>query len=136
GDTGLPHPVKRGRIIAMRAMCQSVPPPPPNVPPPPNPVKTTTNRQRYEATHDKVSPCSNCHSVMDPPGFAFENYDAVGAYTTMDTVAPTYPVDASGSIALSRASDAPVIKFHDGIDLMNQIGGREEILRCAMSNWF
>ena len=40
--------------------------------------------------------CNSCHSVIDPPGFALENYDAVGRWRTDDDGAA---IDASGSLA-------------------------------------
>jgi len=46
------------------------------------------------AEHRKNPACASCHRVMDPPGFALENYDAVGRWRTQDAGAS---IDASGS---------------------------------------
>ena len=52
-----------------------------------------TTRQRF-AEHDK-NPCATaCHTLMDPFGFAFEHYDGIGKYRTMDN---GKAVDATGS---------------------------------------
>ena len=53
-----------------------------------------TLRQRLEA-HRANPACSVCHNLMDPIGFGLENYDAVGAYRTMDSGAP---VDSTGML--------------------------------------
>ena len=43
-------------------------------------------------------PCASaCHAVLDPLGFAFENYDAIGRYRTTDN---KLPVDAHGSVVI------------------------------------
>jgi len=41
--------------------------------------------------------CNACHGVMDPLGFALENFDAIGAWRTKDRDAGT-PIDASGKL--------------------------------------
>jgi len=43
--------------------------------------------------HRKNEPCMTCHKIMDPIGFALENFDAIGAWRTEDA---GNPIDASG----------------------------------------
>jgi hypothetical protein len=45
--------------------------------------KPTTVRERVEV-HRRNPPCSGCHAVMDPLGFALENFDTVGQFRTVD----------------------------------------------------
>ena len=49
--------------------------------------------------HRKNEPCATCHKIMDPIGFALENFDAVGAWRTTDagnrSMPPAYLVDGS-----------------------------------------
>jgi hypothetical protein len=45
--------------------------------------KPTTVRERTEV-HRRNPPCAGCHSVMDPLGFALENFDTVGQFRTID----------------------------------------------------
>jgi hypothetical protein len=53
-----------------------------------------TVRERM-VEHRSNPACSGCHSVMDPVGFAMENFDAIGHWRTRDNGAP---IDASGAL--------------------------------------
>jgi hypothetical protein len=90
-------PTYRGKFIREMLMCQSVPPPPMNVPPLPETAPGAapqTMRQKLEV-HRAVQPCKSCHTLMDPIGLAYENFDAIGAYRTMDA---GQLIDASGDL--------------------------------------
>jgi hypothetical protein len=56
-------------------------------------------RQQLEQ-HRKNAVCASCHARMDPLGFGFENFDAVGAARTMDG---KFPIDASGVLPGGKA---------------------------------
>lgn len=89
-------PVKRGRWILEQILGDPPPPPPPNVPELVEGEKALTGslRQRMEQHRVKAS-CANCHARMDPIGFVFENYDAVGAFRTKDG---EFPVETAGEL--------------------------------------
>lgn len=79
-------PVKRGKWILEQILGDPPPPPPPNVPELVEGDKaqlTGSLRQRLEQHRAKAA-CAQCHARMDPIGFAFENYDAVGAWRDKD----------------------------------------------------
>ena len=61
-------------------------------------------REQME-THRKNPPCSGCHKLMDPIGFALENFDAVGAWRSRDAGAA---IDASGQLTDGTAVDGVV----------------------------
>lgn len=89
-------PVIRGKWILEQILGTPPPPPPPNVPPleakhidPNLPIK-----KRLEIHRDSPD-CAGCHAKIDPIGFTLENFDAVGAFRTMD--GPN-PVDAAGEL--------------------------------------
>ena len=66
----------------------------------------TTVRERLEM--HRVNPsCNSCHGVMDPLGFALENFDAVGRWRDVDRQART-PIDSSGTMADGTQLDGPV----------------------------
>jgi hypothetical protein len=89
-------PTYRGKFIQEMLRCQTIPPPPMNVPPLPDDADaaTKTMRQKLEM-HREVEPCRTCHELMDPMGLAFENFDAMGVYRTMDV---GQVIDASGEL--------------------------------------
>ena len=75
-------PVLRGKWILTNILGTPPPPPPPNVPPLKE-VASGTMRQRMEQ-HRANPACAACHKVMDPIGFSMENFDAIGAWRTID----------------------------------------------------
>ncbi len=100
-------PVIRGKWILENVMGTPPPPPPPNVPPLKDQAqggKILSVRQLLEE-HRKNAPCSTCHAVMDPLGFALENFNAVGEYRTKDG---SGPIDASGQLADGTRIDGVV----------------------------
>ena len=90
-------PVIRGKWILDNVLGVPPPPPPPNVPALDD-VKSVRKdapvRERL-AEHRKNPTCAGCHRLMDPVGFALENYDAVGRWRTLDG---GEPIDASGTL--------------------------------------
>ena len=91
-------PVLRGKWVLENVLDAPVPPPPPDVPqlkPPADGEKPKTLREQM--TEHRANPaCATCHKIMDPIGFAMENYDPVGAWRTQE---PGGPIDASGQLA-------------------------------------
>ena len=91
-------PVKRGRWALEQILGAPPPPPPPNVPELPEDegaVSSGSLRERMEI-HRRNPSCANCHREMDAIGFAFENYDAIGAYREMDG---PFEIDSAGELA-------------------------------------
>jgi len=66
----------------------------------------TTVRERLE-THRANPSCNSCHGVIDPLGFALENFDAVGRWRDEDRMARS-PIDASGGLADGTLVEGPV----------------------------
>jgi hypothetical protein len=99
-------PVKRGKWVLEQILGAPPPPPPPNVPEldAEKAQLTGTLRQRMEQ-HRRNAACANCHAKMDPLGFAFENFDAIGAYRTNDGEAA---IDASGTLPGGKSFNGPV----------------------------
>ena len=79
-------PVLRGKWVLENLLGLPVPPPPPDVPSlkgNDEGEKPTTVREQL-AAHRANPVCASCHKVMDPIGFALENFDAVGAWRTRE----------------------------------------------------
>lgn len=73
-------PTGRGLFVREQFLCQQVPPPPPGVDtnlPPVEESKPVTNRERL-AIHTTNQACVGCHNLIDPIGFGFEKFDAIG----------------------------------------------------------
>jgi mono/diheme cytochrome c family protein len=89
-------PVVRGKWILDNLLGMPPPPPPPDVPglEASRGTKPRSLREQVEL-HRANSVCATCHKLMDPIGFAMENFDAVGAWRTRDA---GVPIDASGQL--------------------------------------
>jgi hypothetical protein len=99
-------PVKRGKFVLEQLLNTPPPPPPPDVEIPEleeqKDLKGTLRQQMEQ--HRKNPTCASCHQRMDPIGFAFENFDAVGAWREKDA---GVPVDASGVLPDGRKFNGP-----------------------------
>ena len=100
-------PVLRGKWILENILGTPPPPPPPNVPAlkDNHETKPLTMRERMEQ-HRANPACATCHRLMDPLGFALENFDAIGRWRTTD--GNDTPIDASGELTDGTRFDGPV----------------------------
>jgi hypothetical protein len=98
-------PVIRGKWILEQILGTPPPPPPANVPPldGKNVDLNAPLRKRLEQ-HRENPDCAGCHAKMDPLGFALENFDALGAWRTMDG---KNPIDASATLPNGTALNGP-----------------------------
>jgi hypothetical protein len=93
-------PVLRGKFIL--SYIEGVPPPnpPPNVPTLNDKDIGTTKAltvRELMAKHRANATCASCHAIMDPLGFALENFDAVGMWRDKDRFANT-AIDSAGEL--------------------------------------
>jgi hypothetical protein len=97
-------PVNRGKWVLENVLGTPPAPPPPNVPTlKENEPGETPKTMREQMTRHRADPvCASCHKVMDPIGFALENFDAVGAWRSREAGGP---IDASGELADGSAVD-------------------------------
>jgi hypothetical protein len=98
-------PVLRGKWILENLLDAPPPEPPPDVPNLDEAAigSAASMREQLEA-HRKNPTCASCHRRMDPLGFGLENFDAVGAWRTLDG---KFPIDASGALPDGRTFDGP-----------------------------
>ena len=73
-------PVLRGVWILENLLGTPPSPPPPDVEPLEPDIRGATTIRELMAKHRKVETCNECHRHIDPPGFALENYDPIGAW--------------------------------------------------------
>jgi hypothetical protein len=112
---GRTSPVVRGKWVLDNLLGSPPPPPPPNVPALEDSVGVVqAHSVRERLVQHRANPgCASCHRLIDPLGFALENFDAVGAWRTTDE---GVPVDSSGELA-------------DGTTLAGVAGLRRELLQ-------
>ena len=98
-------PVLRGKFILEIFLGAPPPPPPANVPAlrENDPQHPQPMRRRLEESV-KAPVCASCHRVIDPIGFAFENFDAIGQWRDTDA---GLPIDASGTLSDDTRFDGP-----------------------------
>ena len=118
-------PVLRGAWVMDKLMGTPPTPPPPDVDTDlstPKGEKPKTLRARLEQHRSKPS-CNQCHGVIDPIGLALENYDAIGRWRDVDSVAEA-PIDAKTILPNSKPVDGPAQLrqglFKDGSDQFAQ----------------
>jgi hypothetical protein len=82
-------PTARGIFIRERLLCQHVPPPPPGVIttlPDPLVDAKPKGRRQLMVEHVENATCASCHRLMDPIGFGFEHFDAIGQYREKEMI--------------------------------------------------
>ena len=112
-------PVSRGKTVMEVFLGVAPPDPPPGVviklvstDSDAHGARKPSMREQMEQ-HRKNEPCMTCHKIMDPIGFALENFDAIGSWRTLDA---GNPIDPSG-------------KLVDGSQLNGVKGLREALVR-------
>jgi len=103
-------PVLRGKWVLENIIGVSPTPPPDDVPAlndEERPDKPRSVREAMEA-HRASPVCASCHRVLDPIGFALENFDAVGAWRARDGGTLGDEIDASGQLIDGTRVDGAV----------------------------
>jgi hypothetical protein len=119
-------PVQRGKWLLENIMGTPPNPPPAGVPPLKENIaggKPLTVRERMEQHRENPS-CAGCHKVLDPLGFALDNFDAVGAWRTLGEDGS--PIDATGVLADGARVNGPV-------DLRNALLSRPNVFVGTMT---
>jgi len=125
------NPISRGLFIRKTVMCQEMPPPPVNIVipqlPPVSPDLST--RERLDQ-HAKAPLCASCHDMIDPPGYAFENFDQVGRHRSADG---GKAVDTSGTMTTAGDLTGP---FQNGGALLERIAQSQDLKGCFAQKYF
>jgi len=117
-------PVLRGKWVLENLLGLIVPPPPADVPPLVAAEGEAPKTLRAQMEAHRANPvCASCHKLMDPIGFAMENFDAVGSWRTNEAAGR---IDASGQLADGTRIDGVVA-------LRNAILARPEVFVTTMT---
>jgi hypothetical protein len=119
-----PDIIHRGVYIAQRILCVELPPPSPDATPLPPLPPNVTNRERVERTTGVGTCGAGCHAALiNPLGYAFENYDAIGKYRTLDH---GLPVNAADMAEL----DGEYRSFTNGVELSHLLAEAKQTHDC------
>jgi hypothetical protein len=98
-------PVMRGKWVLDNLLDAPPPEPPADVPNlDESKIGTAASMREQLEEHRKNPTCAACHRRMDPLGFGLENFDAVGAWRTVDG---KFPIDATGQLPDGRRFNGP-----------------------------
>jgi hypothetical protein len=101
-------PTIRGKWVLEQLLGTPPPPPPPNVPFLKEDATHTKLSMRQRMTEHATSPqCAVCHKIMDPIGFALENFDGLGKWRELGGDSGTEPIDSAGVLPDGTAFDGP-----------------------------
>jgi hypothetical protein len=120
--------IHRGVDIALDVLCAPLGPPAATIPPLPDPMPGQTNRMRVDA-HTKGCGASCHNDMINPLGAAFENYDGMGQYRTMEkngADGAMLSIDASGSFAFVDGTKP----YKDAADLMKVLASDQQTHMC------
>ncbi|WP_395805469.1 DUF1592 domain-containing protein [Archangium minus] len=124
-----PDPIHRGVFLSERIICQKIGAPPADIPPLP-PAGGRTNREVVES-HTEVagSACASCHATLiNPLGFPFENFDAIGGYRTTDN---GFPVNAKSAPRIGVETRS----VSNAIDLAETLASSQAVHECYARHW-
>jgi hypothetical protein len=123
-------PIHRGLFIIRDLLCRQIPDPPPGASTTPLPETD----EPIETTREEISLltgqsfCPTCHTHINPPGFAFEGFDAVGQTRQVEN---GVPVDTAAEMIL----DDRQVTFSGPGELVELLAQSKEAHRCYASRW-
>lgn len=133
-------PILRGKMIREQLLCQNLPPPPAGInASPPNPTPGFTTRQLY-TQHATYQPCESCHTLIDPIGFGYENFDGTGVYRATETaptadggVGPAEAIDSSATISSTESLNG---NYAGAAAIGAAFANSPEVQQCFALEWF
>ena len=114
-------PAQRGKFVLSQLLCRPPPAPPPGATVVEQGATTGTTRQRLQAHVDDPQ-CAACHASLDPIGFAFEHYDAIGAWRDEDR---NGAVQTDGVLPTGEA-------FGDALELVEILAEDPAFVACTV----
>lgn len=124
-------PILRGVFLLRRIACSNIPDPPPgaqNQEPETQPATEIRTTRDYFAWKTSMPACAACHQLINPTGFAFEEFDGLGQWRDQDRGAP---VDTSGTLRLGDEN----VTFNNAGELLDALAKEPQVQACYAKNW-
>lgn len=124
-------PILRGVFLLRRLACATIPDPPPgaqNQQPATMPATPIVTTREYFTWKTSLPACTACHSVINPAGFAFEQFDGLGQLRATDHGAT---VDSTGTLHLGTKD----IAFKNASELLQALAKEPQVQACYAKNW-
>lgn len=124
------HPIRRGLLVRRNLLCQEFGTPPPAVGDIEGLDQSLPLRERL-LVHTQNQACAFCHQFIDPIGFAFEHYNAVGQYRGISE-------NASGSlVGMASMANSDSHDFNNLQELSNllAVDGKDQIASCITQQY-
>ena len=119
--------ISRGQFVREVLLCQRLPDPPAFVPELPEVQEGWSERERLEQ-HRSNEACAGCHQLLDPLGFGFEHFDAVGKERQRDALGAA--IDATGHFVGASPAD-----FRGTRELAKILHKHPEVPRCVAQRY-
>lgn len=120
-------PIARGVFVLREVLCQELEMPP-GLMIDGLPESTGETVAERLASHRSQALCASCHDKIDPIGFAFENYDAIGRWR--DQYSSGHPIVPGGTVPLLGGS------FTTPLEMVGLISNLETARSCYATSWF
>jgi len=131
-------PVLRGVFVLERIMGIEPTPPPPGVPGVEPDIRGATTLREQLEKHRDVESCTNCHRLIDPPGFALENYDVMGGwrerYRSLNPQAPKPPKELWNGATRVQWRVGPEVDASGETRGGEEFAGLDEFKRILLSD--
>jgi hypothetical protein len=125
------NPIHRGAFFQKEVLCNQLPAFPANL----DTATPLLDTSMLPTARERLAPllqngsCMGCHSLFNPTGLAFENYDAAGQWREQENGAE---IDASGTIALDGSERA----FESPLELAEQLANSQQVRDCYALQWY
>ncbi len=124
-------PILRGVFVLRRLLCQDIPAPPPGAEseePDSLPADELLTTRQFFTWKTSMTVCANCHTTINPVGFAFEGFDAIGQARNIENGAA---VDTTGEIRLS----GDTLAFSGANELVQKMAAMSRVRACYAKHW-
>jgi hypothetical protein len=124
-------PILRGVFMLRRLACANIPDPPAGAQmqqPATQPAMELRTTRDYFAWKTSMPACGGCHGLINPTGFAFEQFDGLGQWRDNDRGAP---VDTNGTLHIGSKD----LVFGDASELLEALSKEPQVQACYAKNW-